>query len=75
MKEFEKVIRKACIDEGISLAELSIIVEYNSPANFSTAIKHCTLGDKYLVPVSRRLKQDVGELFKLKLESRNESSS
>ena len=67
MKEFEKYVKKSMIDQGVKLMELSASSGYKCSGNFSTALRAGKIGDVALVKMAKRLNEDVGHLFKLKV--------
>lgn len=72
--DYDKTIRKAMIEHDIDRNELSDCCGYNGGANLMTGFKNGTVGDKYHVDICEKLKLDLGEILKLKLESKYDSS-
>lgn len=72
--KYEKTIRKAMIEQDVDRNELSDYIEYNGASNLMAVIKIGSLGNRFHVKLCKKLKLDVGDLLKLKLESRYEGS-
>lgn len=72
--KYEKTIRIAMIENDVDRNELSDYIEYNQGSNLMTAIKTGSLGDRFHPALCDRLDLDLGDLLKLKLEAKYDSS-
>tara|TARA_R110000824_G_scaffold381048_1_gene573671 strand:- start:293 stop:511 length:219 start_codon:yes stop_codon:yes gene_type:complete len=72
MTDYEKEIRKAMIEKGLSIGDLADLIEHRYKRNLSTSIKNKNVTDAFAVPMYHALGLDAGDMYKLKIQYEND---